>query len=148
MRNTGGHLLLGIDQDARSPLTLLTAADQYSHLLSEGEGPEPVEINPTDPHAWVIVSCNVNYDPDGVKNHWLPGFFREQISPDEWFEMTVVGLSNSVKEYREKKSQLEILKEQASILPLAADSLNAQIMQTQIHDLEEEVQRYLGFVGL
>ena len=62
--------------------------------------------------------------------------------------MTVVGLSNSVKEYREKKSQLEILKEQASILPLAADSLNAQIMQTQIHDLEEEVQRYLGFVGL
>ena len=149
VRNTGGNLLLGIEQNAHSPLTLLTAADQFAHLFPEGEGPESVEIDPKNPHSWVMVSCNVNYKPDGVKNHWVPGFFRDQISADDWFDLTVVALSKCVKEYREKKSQLELLKEQTGILPQASPgSLGAQIMQTQIHDLEEEVQKYLGLVGL
>lgn len=148
VRNAGGHLVVGVEHSADSPLTMLSSADQFSHLFTEGRGLEHPAFNITDNNVWVLISCNASYDPHGPKNHWVPGFLRQHVTDDDWFDLSVLSLSQSVQDYREKKAQLGLLKEQANTSGLISNELGQQIMQTRVSDLEEEVARSLGLVGL
>lgn len=40
--------------------------------------------------SWLFLSCSVNYDPNCIKNHWIPCVFKEQVTPEQYDELTVV----------------------------------------------------------
>lgn len=37
----------------------------------------------------LLVSCNARYDPGGLKNHYVPAFFPEQVDSEGWFYLTM-----------------------------------------------------------
>lgn len=56
-------------------------------------GSVKLDIDVDDP-PWCICACNAAYDlsPTSVKNHYIPGFLRSQLSKDTWFELTTLAI--------------------------------------------------------
>ena len=148
VHNTGGRLVIGVD-NADMPMSLKDSADLSAHL-SEDQEKEELPINRNDPLTWVLVSCNANYAPNGMKNHWVPGFFKEQIRPDEWNRLTVTEIQPLVEEYKENKIKLKKLQE--TFKTMEENDLGEEhyppeakvLLQSAITRVEEEVQKFLG----
>ena len=86
------------------------------------EGPE--EIHRESPKQWCLLSTNALYDPESLRNHWLPCFFREGMNKATWdtlrsqiesdtrqelqdIEAWIVQLSNQKPQKKKKKTTEE-----------------------------------------
>lgn len=39
--------------------------------------------------SWCIISTSAEYDTSAnMRNHWIPGYFKESLSEDDWFALT------------------------------------------------------------
>lgn len=50
-------------------------------------GDQPI-IQRNSPETWVLLSVNARFDTTQVHNHYMPGFFREQLTPKLYKELT------------------------------------------------------------
>ena len=60
-------------------------------------GSDPCVVTPEDrctPLTWLLISTNAKYEPKGVKNHWLPAFFKEQLPPKEYSQLTETAIDS------------------------------------------------------
>lgn len=39
-------------------------------------------------NTWLCIAVNANYEPGQRQNHWIPGFFKDEMTPEQWFAMT------------------------------------------------------------
>ena len=46
------------------------------------------ELIRESPHTWCLVSVNANFDNKALRNHWVAGFFKDQLQPDMWDLLT------------------------------------------------------------
>lgn len=144
-RSSGRCLVVGVD-NADEPLRLMNSVEQFGHLILPGDTSLDAEIDPTDRHTCVLISCNASYRPDGPKNHWVPGFFKGQISKDDWYDLSVVAIADSTHLFREKRAALWKLQECIENQVGNGSSSNSarEILATQVSDLEMEVTKLLG----
>lgn len=88
---------LAVVVDHGDKVELSLAVGQLKELVPEMKvkggtlGCDPCEVTPEDrcnPLVWVLISTNAKYEPKAPKNHWVPGFFQEQLSPQEYSRLT------------------------------------------------------------
>lgn len=46
------------------------------------------ELIRESPHTWCLVSVNANFDNKALRNHWVAGFFKDQLQPEMWDLLT------------------------------------------------------------
>jgi hypothetical protein len=105
------------------------------------------EVDPEDPKLWVLVSCNANFDPHAeVRNHWVPAFYKGQVSDDDFLQLTVEKQRILLAEYRQKRDELIELEGIVESMKLDAgdddpDSENLEIEQakTMVVDCQMEM---------
>ena len=92
----GKRLMLVIDTNHHSlePVCVEDYLKDYAkNILGYASTLAPLDSHgPKDTsskHTALIVSCSATFEPMGEKNHWVPGFFEQQLSPDDWIWVTV-----------------------------------------------------------
>lgn len=80
-----GEVVLIIDDvNLQGPLLLAeTLAEMVPGLQKEGS-----EINRSSKQTWVLVSCCATFEAGADRNHWIPGFFREQLGDPLYEHLT------------------------------------------------------------
>ena len=46
------------------------------------------ELIRESPRTWCLVSVNANFDNKALRNHWVAGFFKDQLQPEMWDLLT------------------------------------------------------------
>ena len=103
-------------------------------------------INRASPHTWCLLSTNAKFQQDGLRNHWVVGYFREQLNEASFKELTVETCK------REEK-QAAGLVDELSQLKVELDRMNGSgsletvkaILASQISKKEEDLQEFLAF---
>ena len=87
-----GKKLAVIVDDVESNIRVCEIEDFVEHIFSDKsmQLPPPPVLDRLREDVWAMISRNALFDPKGPKNNWVPGFFQQQISEDQWFELTVV----------------------------------------------------------
>lgn len=150
VQRAGGTLAVAVD-NAYEPLTIQHSLAQWSEALKEQGFPclDIQDIDPSDPHCWLILSVNASYDPRGRKNHWMPAFFKQQVTDSEYFDMTVLAASELVKSIREKKKELSELQstiQEKSEMNLMSEE-EAALSAAHVAELELEIGQLLCLVA-
>ena len=70
----------------------------------------PSVIDRTSSKMWVLISVNATFDPAEPKNHWLPGFFKEQLTQKDWEDLTIQSQQKEDAEFAELAKKLHLLK--------------------------------------
>lgn len=98
--------------------------DLQQHVSSWVPGLEPKSKEPTiqrsSPDTWVIISVNAEFNTSELHNHYMPGWFREQLPPEQYNALTVETLA---------AEKIQITQLQANI---------EKLMQVDVEDLEDE----------
>ena len=98
------------------------------------------ETNKASKSTWCLLSCNSLHssDPHAVKNHYVPAYFKEQLSESEFLEFTMLAQSKAREKLSEHKAQLRELEE-------SNDSWFENVEACSIaSDLQLQVMRLLG----
>ena len=143
VKQIGGRIAVAMENPLGA-IEVLPCEMQWSPVL--GPDLDIPEIDPRDPNTWVLVSCNALYDPAGPKNHWIPGFFKDQISPDAFYDLTALAAQPITQKYRAKRD--ELLKVQDSLnglrsLGTEVDPEAEILLTSKIAALEVDVQQLL-----
>ena len=107
------------------------------------------EIDPEDPDWWVLLSCNANYDPYAdTRNHWVPAFYKGQLSSEDFFSLTVEKKIKVLAEYRKKRDELVELEGVVESLAVESDaddldsiSLEKARAKTMVVDCQMEISK-------
>ena len=107
------------------------------------------EIDPQNPDWWVLLSCNANYDPYAdSRNHWVPAFYKGQLSSDDFFKLTVEKKIQVRAEYRKKRDELIELEGVVESLGCESDddnldnaNLQKARAQTMVLDCQMEIDK-------
>ena len=70
------------------PLTIEHANDSLKRIPGCEDAKEEVHAVPRNGDSWLVLSCNVQYDPHGPTNHWLPCVFKEAVAASTYAELT------------------------------------------------------------
>ena len=139
----GGTLAFGLE-DQMGRIKVLPAQQQWATLLDHQN--DIPDIDPKNPNTWLLISCNAMYDPKGPANHWIPGFFKDQLHPDVYYQLTLEALSSLNDKGQKKRAQLKTL--QASLDRVSSqarqDPEGQAILQSKISELEDEHAKFLN----
>ena len=75
---------------------------------------QSISIDRTSSSTWCLVACNGSYQVDSGYNHWVPGFFREQIGEKAFWYLTVLAFAEASKQIRDLKRAVHGLESQMS----------------------------------
>lgn len=68
------------------------------------------------PDDWCLLSCNAVYDPEGVRNHWVPVFYKDSLSDEHWHALTAsVQTQQSLEIASLKTRELELIQRIATL---------------------------------
>lgn len=89
----GKRLAILFDSANEQGLISKTCVQCLSEHLPEGvnieaEG-EHVSLDKASKDVWCLISCNALFQVGAVSNHWVPGYFRENLG-DNVFEQALV----------------------------------------------------------
>ena len=136
-------LCIAVDEGA-GPLRVIKFRNFCKELLSTNQG----QVAPADggldrslPSNCCLVACNAIFDPSGPQNHWVPAFFKEQMSNEEFWDITVAGKSDVSTHLRKVKKQILELEEKKE---RAADEEKKLLLDSEISELSTEVKQLLG----
>ena len=140
-----GKKLVVVVDDVESNITLCQIEDFAKHLGAEClQLPPPPVLDRRRKDVWAMVSCNALFDPKGVKNHWVPAFFQQQISEDQWFELTVVARNRIRVSMIEKKKMLQSSKEtRTKMVEEKADESAIADIASMIVAFEKDIEELL-----
>ena len=77
--------------------------------IDTDDDPRPMDRSSKD--SWLLLAVSADYNPKSmVKNHWIPCFFKEQVSAKAWEQMTTdffSKLNREIQDLQERLSALE-----------------------------------------
>ena len=114
-------------------------------LPSEVKMPDAKPVDTASTNNWCIISCNSLYDPNETKNHWVPGVFREQVSNEEWFDLTAGSGPKVTATIKHWKSKLHSAQQ---LLACATDDMEKAEAQSCITQAETNIKMFLGGKGV
>lgn len=87
------------------PLTLVHASESLKEIpdISDDEADHTV-LRTMD--TWVLLSCNVGYDPSAPANHWIPCVFKEVVSDVVYNELVLQQIAKLKVLIAERQSDL------------------------------------------
>ena len=86
---------------------------------------------PRTKDAWVLLSCNAWYDPQGSANHWVPCVMKEVVAPSTYKELVQQQIAKLKVEIVMFQSDLEDIEldDDPEVQAQIASSLNEEILQ-------------------
>ena len=87
--NLGCRLHLMIHTENKFEIADIQSFVKQLSEVDLGLEPEPLQRDSSK--TWLLLSCNALFDDgrDAPKNHWVPCVFKEQVTPEEYEELTV-----------------------------------------------------------
>lgn len=116
------------------------SSDFWTVLLPEGIQyvQPPGSINRS--RAWCVISCSANYDElEPVRNHSVPGFFKEAIQADEWYSLTVVARASASEKLHALIDQHELLNKAEA----PTDAIFRAEHESRLLDVELKIAQFL-----
>ena len=83
-----------------------------STLVPHIEEDDGEQLQRNDPENWLLLGVNARFDPTQQRNHWVPGWFREQLDPKVFKKLTETAWKAEEKEAKETKKKLAQLERQ------------------------------------
>lgn len=148
VRTAGGIIAVGVDS-LHDSIQFMSSQSAWGHLFPDS-GISEMEIGQSDlgdKHTWILVSVNASYDPHGPRNHWIPGFHKDQLTKDDYWDLSVIELKETKEQFRDAKTKLQHLREALEAQELLGDRCDQdgkEILKTQVIDVEAEVTKLLG----
>eukprot|EP00435_Cladocopium_sp_Y103_P011849 s3146_g3.t1 len=138
----GGVLAFGRENHL-GRIEVLPAAQQWA-TVSDKVVDLP-DVDPKDPNTWLLISCNASYDPQGPANHWIPGFFKDQVHPDIYHQLTLDALSSLNEKWSKKRAQLKKFQDSLSRLSSGKhkDPEGQVMLESKVSEVEDECARFL-----
>lgn len=139
------HCTIGVVFDSdRRELSVASVVDYWKTLMDPSV---EMPIMPEEEHSvsnWVLVSCNASYDSSQQTNHWLPGWRRESMSEDVFFDLTVAERSaTSVLINQENQKLMEL---QGLALDEADETTKLERLSA-VEECQQTIDRLLGQIG-
>lgn len=135
--------------ESSEPMIVRPALAYWSTIVSEdGEAQVLPDVQRSDQDTICLISCNAQYDGGaGMRNHWMPAFFKEQLCEEQYHILTVERPRKIFHKYQAAKTQARILKQQHA--EGLFDSDVAEMMKlAEIEDSENEALTLRGDVIL
>ena len=111
-----------------APLTISHANDSLRQIPGlEAEGGNHAVERTSD--TWLVMACNVGYDPRGPCNHWIPCVFKEVVQKstyDELVHQQVASLKVQIASLQSDLLDIE-LEEDAEVAAVLHETINDQI---------------------
>ena len=121
------------------------AAEYLSMVLPDGVAIDAIDtVDRKSPNYWCLISCNAHYDVHGPRNHFVPRFFREQLSVDTWFDLTMMGNATNRLALRRAKKKVMDFEESMS----TAQNPDDENLLMQLQDLKDEAKRLKRWVEM
>lgn len=137
------NLCIAVDEGA-GPLRVIRFRNFCKEFLETNQGrhvPPDVGLDRSLPSNCCLVACNALFEPTGQQNHWVPAFFKEQMSQEEFWDLTVAGKSDVSVHCRQVKKQIREMEEKKEH---AVTQEHQVLLDSQISELEIEVKQLLG----
>ena len=100
-----------------------------------------VQLDLSSPETWGLIACSCNFslDPDAELNHWVPCFFKSQVSPESYLALTVSSWE------REEKEIQQLQRRVSRLNTLIDDTeLDQAVLQSQLCTAKDKIQMLLG----
>ena len=94
-----------------------------------------------DPRNCILVSCNSLLDVTGLRNHWIPCFFKERLSHEDFVDLTTGTKGEAKMQLIKSKQAYDDLK--ASV-EHSSDALEISLINSQISEVERDIELFLG----
>ena len=96
--------------------------------------------------GWCLLSCNARFDPEGPRNHWRPGIFKEQCEDSAQYEQLMEAERNlcAQKQHDIRKRLVELtcsMDEDSNM-----NSVEMQHRQCLMDNLQDDKKWRLGYV--
>lgn len=124
----------GVEKDSA-----LAIVDLYDHihsfvpsLIIEGAP----KMDPHSPNTWILLCVNASYKLEGDRNHYMPGFFKEQLSDSQYAKLTTQA-------WQEEERQIEHAQKQLSVFKRDTRKGQSEDVLMHIAHLEQEVDKLL-----
>ena len=129
------NLCIAVDEGA-GPLRVIRFRNFCKEFLETNQGrhvPPDVGLDRSLPSNCCLIACNALFERIGQQNHWVPAFFKE--------DLTVAGKSDVSVHCRQVKKQIREMEEKKE---QAASQDHQALLDSQISELEIEVKQLLG----
>ena len=132
------HLALAL-QNRDSEIEIISVYEHINHIVPalEIEGAHGMgDFDFSSPHTWLLLCVNALFEVEGPKNHYVPGFFREQLNQKEYLKLT-----QETWEAEEKKiAELQRALTKLEMEPKGKNSL------VHISELKDKIKELLNIV--
>ena len=106
---------LHIIADSCSSIEVQSWEVMARNALRLDEAIQAPAVSRTEKRNILLISCNAVYDPAGARNHWIPAWFQEQLTPEAWFHLAMEKPIEEARQARQLKLQIShMLEQQAS----------------------------------
>lgn len=138
------HVSIGVlmDSAVHAELHVVSVTDYWQSLLDSSVELPSVPQGADALASWVLVSCNAAYDPSAQTNHWLPGWRRENMSEDAFFDLTTAEQSATSVILNQKNQELMEL--QGEVLDEDLDDIQKTERLSAVSECELEIEKLLG----
>ena len=77
------------------------------------------ELIRESPHTWCLASVNANFDNKALRNHWVAGFFKDQLQPAMWDLLTAREIEKDSNEATKVDAEVKKREEQFEQIKMA-----------------------------
>ena len=143
-KQAGKKLAIGVDYSGQ-PMEVQVSTAFWSTLLPGGGvwDDYPV-VDRSDPDIFCLISCNAAYNAnDYERNHWVPGYFREQLSRQAWTKLTTNRCKDLSNRHTSVVAHVKKLQAKASELTASSSPMAVATLESELHAAEEESKRFL-----
>jgi hypothetical protein len=143
-QQAGKNLAIGVDHSGQ-PMEVQVSTAFWSTLLPGGDVLDeyPV-IDRSDPDSFCLISCNAAYNAnEPERNHWVPGYFKEQLSKQAWTKLTTNRCKDLSNRHTSTVAHVKKLQAKADELTESSSPMAVAKLQSELHAAENESKRFL-----